>query len=66
MKAQDPASAGRQVVRTRHPYLFRSLITHHTCERRMQGNWAHNEAYYRCRYPQEYAVANTLDHPLSV
>jgi site-specific DNA recombinase len=29
----------------------------------MQGNWNHEEAYYRCRYPQEYALPETLEHP---
>ncbi len=28
----------------------------------MQGQWNHDEAYYRCRCPQEYALANTIDH----
>ncbi|MFE4832237.1 hypothetical protein [Streptomyces sp. NPDC056672] len=32
----------------------------------MQGNWAHDEAYYRCRFPKEYALADKVDNPLSV
>lgn len=32
----------------------------------MQGNWAHNEAYHRCRFPHEYALANKIDRPLNV
>lgn len=32
----------------------------------MQGTWNHGHAHYRCRYPQEYAIANLIDHPLSV
>lgn len=32
----------------------------------MQGNWIHGAAYYRCRYPNEYAIANQLDHPNAV
>lgn len=31
-----------------------------------QGTWNHGHAHYRCRYPQEYAIANLIDHPLSV
>lgn len=32
----------------------------------MQGTWNHGHAHYRCRYPQEYAIANLIDHPLAV
>lgn len=32
----------------------------------MQGNWFHDAAVYRCRYPREYAVANSLEHPTNV
>jgi site-specific DNA recombinase len=32
----------------------------------MQGQYSHDAAYYRCRFPQEYALANTIDHPHSV
>lgn len=29
----------------------------------MQGNWNNKQAYYRCRFPAEYALANRIDHP---
>ena len=32
----------------------------------MQGHWANQMAYYRCRFPAEYALANQIDHPLNV
>lgn len=32
----------------------------------MQGHWSHDQAYYRCRYPQEYALANRIGHPRNV
>ncbi|WP_228542578.1 hypothetical protein [Nocardia sp. XZ_19_369] len=32
----------------------------------MQGNWCHDRAHYRCRFPSEYAIANQIDHPASV
>ena len=51
---------------SRHPYLFKSLIFCGLCTRRMQGQHSHGVAYYRCRYPQEYALANRIDHPRSV
>jgi site-specific DNA recombinase len=36
------------------------------CERRMQGHWANAAAYYRCRFPAEYALANRVSRPLNV
>jgi site-specific DNA recombinase len=32
----------------------------------MQGHWVNDVPYYRCRFPAEYAVANRVEHPLSV
>lgn len=32
----------------------------------MQGQYSNGVAYYRCRYPQEYALANKIDHPRNV
>jgi site-specific DNA recombinase len=32
----------------------------------MQGLHSHGIAYYRCRYPQEYALANKISHPRNV
>ncbi|WP_018215949.1 hypothetical protein [Salinispora vitiensis] len=29
----------------------------------MQGQYDHGDAYYRCRFPPEYALANHLPHP---
>jgi site-specific DNA recombinase len=50
----------------RHPYIFKSLICCGVCGRRMQGQHSHGVAYYRCRYPQEYALANRIGHPRNV
>ena len=33
------------------------------CGRRMQGQWNHDVAHYRCRFPSEYGLANQVDHP---
>ncbi|MFV2116759.1 type I-E CRISPR-associated protein Cas6/Cse3/CasE [Micromonospora sp. LOL_025] len=52
--------------RTRNPYGFRGLIYCAACDRRMQGQYNHGNAYYRCRLPQEYALANQADHPHNV
>jgi hypothetical protein len=46
----------RAAVRRTHPYAFKGLMTHDTCGRKMQGNWFHGAAVYRCRYPREYAI----------
>ncbi|WP_337588129.1 zinc ribbon domain-containing protein [Salinispora pacifica] len=52
--------------RTRNPYVFRGIIYCAACDRRMQGQYNHGDAYYRCRFPQEYALANHLPHPRNV
>lgn len=65
-RARRGPSSDRPKVRAAHPYALRSLLVHHQCGRRMQGTWNHGHAHYRCRYPQEYAIANLIDHPLAV
>jgi site-specific DNA recombinase len=65
------AAAGRRPVtrkphRSRHDYVFKGLVWCAACDRRMQGHWANAQAYYRCRYPAEYALANKIDHPANV
>ncbi|GAB3852157.1 recombinase family protein [Dactylosporangium cerinum] len=52
--------------RTRHPYVFRGVVHCGVCQRRMQGQYSNGVAYYRCRYPQEYALANQIEHPRNV
>ena len=32
----------------------------------MQSYWANAAPYHRCRFPAEYALANHVEHPLSV
>ncbi|HZM77263.1 MAG TPA: recombinase family protein [Candidatus Limnocylindrales bacterium] len=63
-RAHKPAA--HKPHRTRHPYVFKSLIYCSVCQRRMQGQHSHNIAYYRCRYPSDYALANSVDHPKNV
>jgi DNA invertase Pin-like site-specific DNA recombinase len=63
-RAHKPAS--HKPHRTRHPYVFKSLIYCSVCSRRMQGQHSHDVAYYRCRYPSDYALANRVDHPKNV
>ncbi|GAA3745448.1 recombinase family protein [Spinactinospora alkalitolerans] len=54
------------VRRTRHPYQFRGSVECCLCDRRMQGQWSNGEPYYRCRFPEEYALANKTHHPRNV
>ncbi len=49
--------------RTPRPYLFRGVLLCGLCDRRMQGHWLRGKAYYRCRFPEQYAMANHLAHP---
>ncbi|HEU4427086.1 MAG TPA: recombinase family protein [Pilimelia sp.] len=60
------ATAPKRAHRSRHPYIFKSLVFCGVCGRKMQGQHSHGVAYYRCRYPQEYALANKVDHPRNV
>ena len=60
------ATSPSRCHRTRHPYVFKSLVRCGLCGRKMQAQQARGIAYYRCRYPAEYALANTVDHPLNV
>ncbi|WP_165945781.1 recombinase family protein [Micromonospora sp. KC606] len=59
--------SGNQRLRlARNPYVFRGLVDCAACQRRRQGQHNHGDAYYRCRFPQEYALANDVDHPRNV
>jgi site-specific DNA recombinase len=51
---------------TRRPYAYRGVLFCGYCDRRMQGNWNNDQAYYRCRFPAEYALANRVEHPKTV
>ena len=60
------APARHKPHRSRHPYALRGCVWCGLCERRMQGHWVNDAPYYRCRFPAEYALANHIEHPLSV
>jgi len=63
------AGAQRSHVRrekvTRGPYVLSGLVRCAICGRRMQGSWNHNQPYYRCKFPAEYAV-NERQHAKTV
>jgi site-specific DNA recombinase len=58
--------AVRKARSTPRPYLLRGLLVCGICGRRMGGQHNHDEAYYRCRYPTEYALTDDVDHPRTV
>jgi hypothetical protein len=70
--ARQQAAAGRQRPVDRkpraapHPYAFRQLIRCAVCHRRMEANHSKGNLRYRCRYPNEYAIANKVEHPRNV
>jgi hypothetical protein len=49
--------------RVTRPYVLRGRLYCGFCDRRMQGQYNHGVAYYRCRYPKEYALAAHVRHP---
>ncbi|MCM3884111.1 recombinase family protein [Frankia sp. R82] len=55
-----------KLPRTRRSYALRGAVYCGVCNRKMQGHTVRDAAYYRCRYPQEYALANTVRHPVNV
>ncbi len=63
--ARSPTSP-RAAQTSPKPYLLRGRLTCGLCQRRLQGQWVRGEAYYRCRYPTEYAHSAHLDHPSNV
>ena len=52
--------------RARHLYVFKGALYCGLCDRKMQSHQSNGEAYYRCRYAQEYALANKIHHPRNV
>jgi site-specific DNA recombinase len=60
------APAEHKPHRAKHPYALRGCVWCGLCERRMQSHWVNDAPYYRCRFPAEYALANHVEHPLSV
>jgi site-specific DNA recombinase len=56
----------RAAATSRRPYVLRGRLACGLCQRRLQGQWVRGEAYYRCRYPSEYATSAGFDHPVNV
>jgi site-specific DNA recombinase len=60
------ASGPRERFGRRHVYVLGGRFLCGLCDRKMQAHWANDAAYYRCRFPAEYALANKVDHPRNV
>jgi hypothetical protein len=65
MAGRSP-SKPRMARATPRTYQLRGLLYCGLCQRKMQGNWNHGTAYYRCRFPNEYGLANHVEHPRTV
>ena len=65
-RAANGRTTIRKSRRTPRPYLLRGLLRCGLCDRRMQGSWNHEQAYYRCRYPTEYPLPRPAQHPRTV
>jgi site-specific DNA recombinase len=63
--ARSPTSP-RTAPASPRPYALRGRLTCGLCRRRLQGQWVRGQAYYRCRYPSEYAQSAGFDHPINV
>jgi site-specific DNA recombinase len=60
------APAAHKPHRSWHPYALRGCVWCGICDRRMQGHWANEAPYYRCRFPADYALANRVQHPVNI
>ncbi|WP_405014107.1 recombinase family protein [Kitasatospora sp. NBC_01539] len=52
--------------RAKRHYTLRGALMCGLCDRKMQGQWNHDKPYYRCRFPEEYALANHVHHPRNI
>ncbi|GLX95053.1 putative recombinase [Herbidospora sp. NBRC 101105] len=66
MAGRGDRHTDKTVLRTRHVYQLRGLLVCGLCDRNMQGQWINETQYYRCRYPEEYALANRVEHPRNI
>jgi hypothetical protein len=66
LSARRVMPAEHKPHRSKHDYALRGLLLRGLCSRRMQGLWANEAPYYRCRFPSEYALANLVSHPRNV
>ncbi|MFI6514081.1 recombinase family protein [Spirillospora sp. NPDC050679] len=53
-------------ARVKRHYALRGVMYCGLCGRKMQAHTYKDYVYFRCRYPEEYALANKVDHPRNV
>jgi site-specific DNA recombinase len=66
LAARGHGSEPHERTRTRHTYVLRGRFICGLCDRKMQAHWTNDRAYYRCRYPNEYGLANRVEHPRNI
>ncbi|WP_186382490.1 zinc ribbon domain-containing protein [Amycolatopsis rhizosphaerae] len=66
MAAKGAGRNMRERHRTRNRYVLRGLVHCGLCGRRMQGQQSREQLFYRCRFPNEYGLANKVRHPRNV
>jgi site-specific DNA recombinase len=66
MASRRHSSGPRERLEASDVYVLGGRFVCGLCDRKMQGHWANDSAYHRCRFPAEYAIANKLSHPLNV
>jgi site-specific DNA recombinase len=66
MAAKGAGRNTRERHRTRHRYVLRGLVYCGLCGRRMQWQQSREVLFYRCRFPDEYGLANKIEHPRNV
>lgn len=66
MAARGRGPARHKPHRARRSYVLRGCLHCGICQRRMEGSWNNGEPYYRCRFGEEYALANHVQHPRNV
>ncbi|WP_103937630.1 recombinase family protein [Thermomonospora echinospora] len=52
--------------RTKRSYALRGLLYCGLCNRKMQAHTYREYIYFRCRYPEQYALANKVHHPRNI
>ncbi|WP_395107481.1 recombinase family protein [Actinomadura sp. SCN-SB] len=51
---------------TKRCYPLKGALWCDICERKMQAHHSGHATYYRCRFPEEYGLANKIEHPRNV
>ncbi|MFC4912296.1 recombinase family protein [Actinomadura gamaensis] len=66
LKARGKSACVHKPHRSKHTYVFKGRVYCGLCHRKMQSQWINKAPYYRCKFAEEYAIANKIDHPRNV